>query len=484
MEPQIPQAESAAGHPPLESLAVQSLMNRDYESRPALFYERLRAEYGPVAPVDVLGVPTWLVIGYPQTLDILRDARGIWSKRLDSWRARREGRVPADWPLLPAFEVDNSVFRDGAELTRLRGAWSAGLRPFQDRTRPQARALERAVSSYADDLITVLSEGGGRSGWADLSAQYGRPLPLMVVGRLLGFRPERGEELLMDMWRLLDAGPDAAEASARLFGAVADVCAAKMVGPGDDLPSYMLAETPDLTIDELTREMLMVVGLIGDYTGTLICNTAAEVIIGESGARDSLSAGMIHEAINRAAISSPPMSNLTFRWPKTDVRIGRFTLAAGDPVMLSPAAAHTDPAFTGNMAPDSIYSSRAHLAWGAGPHACLGRDLATTITTIAVEKLFERFSELRLALPADQLPWRSSPMMRGLRSLPVNYTLAGEPPRRPPRPPPRPNGPPRATRARTATRGRCRSCAGSCGSCAAPTPDRAVRTGLKGRAGP
>src|SRR5690606_6041853 len=72
----------------------------------------------------------------------------------------------------------------------------------------------------------------------------------------------------------------------------------------------------------------------------------------------------------------------------------------------------------------------AHLAWGAGPHACLGRELATTITTIAVERLFDRFSGLRLALPADQLPWRSSPMIRGLRALPVKYELAEEPPQR------------------------------------------------------
>ncbi|WP_242911320.1 cytochrome P450 [Actinomadura terrae] len=430
MEPQTPQAEPAPSHPPLEALAVQPLVNRDHESRPALFYERLRAEYGPVAPVDVLGVPAWLVIGYPQTLDILRDSRGIWSRRLDSWRARREGRVPADWPLLPAYGFDMSVYTDGAALSRLRGAWAEGLRPFQDRTRPQAKELEQAIRRYADELITVLSEGG-RTGWADLSAQYARPLPMMVMGRLLGAGTGYGDEVVMDVWRVLDAGPDAAEAAGRLLADLTRVCAEKTASPGEDLPSYMLAATPDLTVDELAREMVLLAGLIGDFTGTLVCNTIAEVIIGETGARDSLSAGMIQEAVNRAAISSPPMSNLTFRWPKVDVRVGRFQIAAGDPVMLSPAAAHLDPAFTDGAAADSIYSSRAHLAWGAGPHACLGRDLATTITTIAVERLFDRFSGVRLALPADQLPWRSSPMMRGLRSLPVNYELAAPPPEPP-----------------------------------------------------
>ncbi|TYK42990.1 cytochrome P450 [Actinomadura decatromicini] len=420
------QAGTASAHPPLESLAVRPLLNRDYESRPALFYERLRLEYGPVAPVDVLGVPVWLVIGYAQTLDILRDTRGVWSRRLDSWRAYREGSVPPDWPMLPLVETGHSTFMDGADSTRLRSAWSAGLRPFQDRTRPEAKDMERDVRRHADELITVLAENG-RTGWADLSAQYARPLPLLVMGRLLGETPGY-DELIMDLWRAIDAGPDSGEAWGRVHAKMAAVCAARKVSPGRDLPSFMLAAVPDLTVEELTREMALMAGVVGDVTGTLICNTITEVLIGETGARDSLSAGMIQEAINRAAAAHPPFANLLPRWPKVDVRVGRFQIAAGDAVMVSPAAAHLDPAFTGGAGPDSIYSSRAHLAWSAGGHACLGRDLATSITTIAVERLFERFAGLRLALPPDQLPWRSSPIMRGLRSLPVTYELGADQP--------------------------------------------------------
>ncbi|MFD0534912.1 hypothetical protein ACFQY7_15325 [Actinomadura luteofluorescens] len=223
-------------------------------------------------------------------------------------------------------------------------------------------------------------------------------------------------------------GPEAHEASVRLIERVTDLCAARARTPGEDLPSYMLAAVPDLTTEELAAEMAMLTGLVGDVTATLIGNTIAEVLIGETGARDSLSSGMLQEAINRAAAANPPMANLAFRWAKADVRLGRFQIAAGDPVMVSPAAAHRDPAFAAGGGPDSIYSSRAHLAWSAGPHACLGRDLATTITTIAVERLFDRFSGLRLAVPADLLPWRSSPLIRGLRSLPVTYDPVGDPP--------------------------------------------------------
>ncbi|GAA2444514.1 cytochrome P450 [Actinomadura vinacea] len=423
-------------HPPLESIAAEPLLTTDYEKRPAALYERLRSQYGPVAPVEVYGLPVWLVIGYPQVLEVMRDPRGIWSKRLSSWRAYGEGRVPADWPMLPIYTSDNSVLRDGAELNRLRSAWSMGLRPFQDRTRPQAKELERAVARYADDLITLIGEGGP-TGRADLSVQYARPLPLVIVNRLLGFDTAQGDELIRDMWQVLDSGPDAAAALARVTGAVAEVCAARMAAPADDLPSHMLAAVPDLTVEELARELTMVIALLGDHTATLIGTTAVEVIGGHDRMRESLSAGMLTEVVNRAAIAGPPMAGTTLRWPRTDVRMGRFLIAAGDPVMLSPAAAHTDPAFAGGVDPDAIYSSRAHLAWGAGAHACLGRELAGTVVTIAVDRLFKRFSGLRLAAAPEELGWQASPLSRSLRSLPVFYEMAPDDgARRPVGPPP------------------------------------------------
>lgn len=97
---------------------------------------------------------------------------------------------------------------------------------------------------------------------------------------------------------------------------------------------------------------------------------------------------------------------------------------------VSSAAAHADPLFSGQMTPgSSTISSRAHLSWGAGPRQCPARELASTIAAAGVSRLFERFGHLELALPVDQLPWRSSPFMRGLRSLPVRYELTASPAR-------------------------------------------------------
>ncbi|SDK38971.1 cytochrome P450 [Nonomuraea jiangxiensis] len=415
--PQQPPATTAP-------VSAEPLLTRDYDADPALVHERLRETYGPVAPVDLLGVPVWFVMGYEEVLRVLQNPGGAWSKRLDNWKMNAEGRLPADWPLLPVFQVNNSTFQEGATLNRLRAAWTTALAPFQDYGHPQAQQLEQAVVSHADDLIGVLAEGGA-AGWADLAAQYARPLPLMVADRMLGFTAARGEDVVMDIWRMLDAGPDAAAAFERLYAAMTELGAAKRESPGEDLPSYLINAKPDITLDELARELLMLPGLL-DFTGSLVCNVVVEVIA-NAGVRESLSAGAIDEAVNKVALLNPPMANLTFRYALTDVKMGNYTIPAGDPVMLSVAAAHGDPRFAGAIDWHAIRSTRAHLAWGAGPHSCLGQVLATRIAVIAVQRLFRRFSKVKLALPADQLPWRPSPFMRSLRSLPVQYELARVP---------------------------------------------------------
>ncbi|MFG1668248.1 cytochrome P450 [Streptomyces sp. Y7] len=407
----------------LEELTPEPLLTRDYETRPSLVYERLRQQHGPVAPVDLLGVPAWLVLGYREALQILQDDRG-WPKGLENWRARTDGDVPADWPLGPSLEVNHVLIQGGPGYPSLRTAWDAALKPFQDPGHPQAKRLKAAVTAYADELITLVGQGGG-TGVADLSAQYSRPLPLMVASHLLGFPGSQGDDALMDMWRVLDAGPDAEPALERLLATLAELAAGKLAQPGDDFPSHLLAAHPGLSLDELARELFMLLGMVSDHVGILMSSTVVEVISGDGdGVRASLSAGMIRETMNRVVMRKPPLVNFVPRFAAADTPLGNYTIRAGDPVWVSPAAAHADPLFADHVAPSSTISTRAHLSWGAGPRQCPARELASTVAAVGVGRLFERFSHLELALPADQLPWRSSPFMRGLRSLPVRYELA------------------------------------------------------------
>ncbi|MEW2354693.1 cytochrome [Spirillospora sp. NPDC029432] len=424
MDPQMPPITPfPAGR--LQASATEELLTREFDNDPAPVYERLRGKYGSVAPILLMGVPVWMALGYDEVLSVLRNHNGLWSKRINDWRAYVHGEIPADWPLLTVHLNPGVPFHEGRSHAELREAWAAGLKPFQDRTQPQARRLENEIRGHADELLALLAEGGP-TGFADLAAQYARPLTLVACNRLIGIDATT-DEALIDTWRVVDAGPDAAGAMSRLTTAIGQVVETRVGNPGDDVPSAMLAAAPGLGTDKVAMEVVNLISTLGDFTSLLICNTIVEVVTGDAGVRASLAGGMLHETVNRAAMAKPPNTNLTLRFATTGTRLGGVAIAPGDPVMPSVAAAHADPGFAGALDPHSVHSSRAHLAWGAGPHRCPGDELATTITTIAVERLFERMAELELGLPADHLPWRSSALMRGLSSLPVRYRLRQQP---------------------------------------------------------
>lgn len=76
-------------------------------------------------------------------------------------------------------------------------------------------------------------------------------------------------------------------------------------------------------------------------------------------------------------------------------------------------------------APDMLDVTRGdnpHLAFGNGPHFCLGAPLARMEAEIGFETLLRRLPDLALAVPPDQLPWRASFRNRGLLELPVAFT--------------------------------------------------------------
>ncbi|WP_039939034.1 cytochrome P450 [Streptomyces himastatinicus] len=404
----------------LASLAVEPLMTRDFETRPGSVYARLRGRYGPVAPVDLYGVPVWLVLGYREVWEVLRD-ESKWKKNVQHWRLMREGGVPSDWPYLAGYQVGHLLLSDDQERKATRAAVDDALGPFQDTRAPQSWDMQKAISRHADELITFFADGSD-SGWVDLGAQFARPLPLMVVNRLFGFPVDQGDDVFMDSWRMVDGGPDAGAAVGRLVAATTELAAYKRENPGDDLTTRLLAADPPLTVEQIGVELYAILVIMSELVSHAVTNSVLEVLDGEAGAQAALMAGPTEELVNRVHIASPPWFNLTARYPVADTDLGDFRLAAGDMVMPSIAAAHGDPLFMTTNSYERSTSSRAHLAWGTGPHQCPGRELADMIVTTAVGRLFER-CDFELGLPADQLPWRSSAFVRGLKSFPVRFRM-------------------------------------------------------------
>ena len=84
----------------LEEMSPEPLLTRDYETRPSLVYERLRQRHGAVAPVDLLGVPAWLVLGYRELHQVTSDPE-LFSRDSGLWN--QWPNIPVDWPLLPVI---------------------------------------------------------------------------------------------------------------------------------------------------------------------------------------------------------------------------------------------------------------------------------------------------------------------------------------------------------------------------------------------
>ncbi|GAA3841286.1 cytochrome [Streptomyces phyllanthi] len=414
-----------AGSPMLESLPAAPLLTREFDSDPAGVYQRLRHTYGPVAPVALMGAPVWLVLGYAEVLEVLRN-ESVWRRDVRYWRARAQGTLPPDWPLLAGYEVRQTMFMDDEEHRGARQTHNTALAPFQNGQSPQGWELRAAVARYTDELVAALATESGPTGYADLCAQYSRPLLLMVTTKLFGFPDDLGDELVTDLWQMLDGGEEAGPATGRALAAMTRLAAHRRAEPGDDLPSHMLFADPGLSDEQLGRELFMNAVYLNDITNTMVLNTLLEVLLGNAAVRRSLSVGQLEETLNRAVLVNPPTANMPFRFAARDVRLGNFWIRAGDVVLPSAAGAHRE-LMAGDSAgiAQSVLSTRAHLGWGAGPHQCPGaaRELGTMIVTTAVGRFFEHFDQAELASAPDQLPWRSGPMVRGLRHLPVYYEL-------------------------------------------------------------
>jgi cytochrome P450 len=86
------------------------------------------------------------------------------------------------------------------------------------------------------------------------------------------------------------------------------------------------------------------------------------------------------------------------------------------------AAADRDPArFSDAQAFDiAREDANRHIAFGKGVHACLGAPLARLEGQVALESLFRRYPDLRLAVPKDETTWAPS-FLRSLTGLPLLF---------------------------------------------------------------
>ncbi|MEV7324775.1 cytochrome P450 [Streptomyces sp. NPDC093970] len=385
------------------------LYGTDFGSDPESTYARLRSQ-GASAPVDIApDVEVELVTSYDASLYILQNPT-LFVRDSRRWNALNEGRVPGDSPALPMMGYrPNALFSDGAAHARLRQAVTDSLA-----TVDQGR-LVRLTQQSADYLISRFSSEA--LGQAELMAAYAQPLPLLVFGDLFGCPPEIGDRVIVGITGIFQGTPGADET---LGGALAELIALKRREPGEDLTTRLMVHSARLTDEEVLHQLVTLLsGGTAPLTASIGTSTALYL-------DDEWPSGLpVEDAVVKTLWNYAPIANYAAHYPTQDVELGDRTLRTGDPVLISFAAANTDPRLTEHR---EKLSSKAHLAFGAGPHACPAKDPAFMIAATAVESLLNRLPDVEVRVPFKELAWVATPWSRSLVTVPIRYTPRTVPP--------------------------------------------------------
>ena len=280
-----------------------------------------------------------------------------------------------------------------------------------------------------DTLLDEVEEAARADGTADLRRLLALPLPMAVIGELLGVDPAHHDRLhaLSERVVATGAGPEETLAANRaLLAVVGEVAAARAADPGYDLTSALIAARDEdggrLDDAEVIGTLLLMVVAGHETTLNLVTNAVRALCAH----RDQL--GLVldgratwAQAVEETLRWDSPVSAFPFRYAIRDLTLGSTVVPAGVPVLAGYSAAGRDRAAHGPDADrfDVTRSGPRHLSLGHGPHYCLGAPLARLEATVALERLFGRFPELTLAEPEERLPPAAGFVGNSVRRLPV-----------------------------------------------------------------
>ena len=344
----------------------------------------------------------------------------------------RHGQRPDSPPLPSMINFDDPYHMRRRNLVN-RGFTPRRVADHEPKIRRVARELiDGALERGAFDFVEIVAA----------------PLPMIVIGDMLGVRPEDREMLLRWSDDLLrgtsqTATPEAAAAARRAFGEywayASEVIADRRARPpGDDLMSALVhAEIDGERLDDealIQESLLILVG--GDETTRHVISGGMYQLLLHPEQRRLLARepGRIPVAVEEMLRWVSPVQNMN-RTATRDVELRGQKIRKGDKLLLLYPSANRDAAVFD--AADRFDASRRpndHVAFGGyGAHFCLGAPLARLELRVMFEELLARLPDLELAAAAPP-PLRASNFITGIESLPVELPGRGRAPR--PAPPP------------------------------------------------
>ncbi|MDT5210688.1 MAG: hypothetical protein QOF67_3103 [Mycobacterium sp.] len=398
-----------------QALLLQ-LLDPSHRGDPYPVYDRIR-EHGPLQlPEMTLNVFS----SYHDCDDVLRHPSSA-SDRIKSTAAQREIAEGAEARPMgpPGF-----LFLDPPDHTRLRKLVSKAFVP------KVVKALEPDITALVDSLLDKVEEQGS----FDVIADLAYPLPVAVICRLLGVpiedEPQFGHAsallaaALDPVTSFTGQAPDTFDemlnAGLWLRDYLRELIVRRRSDPGDDLMSGLIhvEESGDqLTEEEIvaTCNLLLVAG--HETTVNLVANAILAMLRNPRQWTALAAAPQRVSAVVEETLRYDPPVQLMGRIAADDMTIGDAAVPKGDVMILLLAAAHHDAAAfdrPGEFDPDR--ENIRHLAFGKGPHFCLGAPLARLEAAVALSKVTARFPRAQMA---GEPAYKPNLTLRGLASLAV-----------------------------------------------------------------
>jgi cytochrome P450 len=416
--------------------SVPTLFTREFATDPYPAYAWLR-EHSPVHRTTLpSGVEAWLITRYADARQALADSRLSKNPAHHSVSAHAKGRVgiPGE---RSADLMTHLLNIDPPDHTRLRRLVSKAFTP-------------RRITEFAprvQELTDQLIDGFAARGEADLIHEFAFPLPIYAICDLLGVPLEDQNEFRDWAGLMLHSSGErppnhrghkqssrggVARSVKRMRAYLTELIHRKRADPGDDLISGLIRASDHgehLTENEAAAMCFVLlfagfettINLIGNGTLALLRNPGQRALL-----QDSIERGdqkLLDTGIEELLRFDGPVELATWRYATEPIEIGNQKILPGDPVLVVLAAADRDPARFAE--PDNLDLSRAynpHLGYGHGIHYCLGAPLARLEGRTALATLLRRLPDLQLAVDHADLRWRGGLIMRGLRTLPVEFT--------------------------------------------------------------
>lgn len=380
--------------------------------------EILRAlrEEAPLVPMRFAdGHLGWFATGYSAVRSVLSDPR--FSARPERFH------MIVDVPMAAAFAGRMSLsvkglfhLQDPPQHTRYRRALTAEF------TVQRMKRLEPQIAEITRNCLDAMEKTGPP---ADLVEAFAFPIPSLVTCELLGIPYEDRTTFRSAVATISRWGSGVEETRSALdtvFGFFPPLIERRHEEPGDDLLSR-LVEAGELTDEELaTIAYILFAGGFETTANMLALGSLA--LLRHPGQKALLRSdpGLVNNAVEEL------LRYLTIghigpqRAATEDAEIEGFLIEKGQSVVCSLPAANHDPAqFKDPGEFDITKPAGGHVAFGHGVHGCLGQQLARVVMRIAYPALFERFPELRLAVPLEEIPAKDDAMAYGVQNLPVEW---------------------------------------------------------------